>query len=103
MLALLFVGLAVLAQAKDVLFEITLTWNTSSPDGYAREAILVNDLIPGPPLYVDQGDQIYFIVWNLMPFNTTIHFHGILNLPSLVGSSPPSWPVDSCTDLFLRN
>ncbi|AEO69834.1 4c3f7579-281f-413b-9b04-61e62d660a29 [Thermothielavioides terrestris] len=58
-------------------FDLTLTWETHAPDGRSREMILVNGQFPGPTLEIDQGDEVLVRVHNQMPFNTTVHFHGI--------------------------
>jgi hypothetical protein len=79
-ISLLLISLLTLCLAKVVPFEITLTWETAAPDGFERKVILTNGQLPGPPLYVDQGDDIEFSVLNLMPFETTVHFHGMLCL-----------------------
>lgn len=39
-------------------FYIQAAWGTGSPDGYARQMILVNGTSPGPALVVDQGDDV---------------------------------------------
>ncbi len=57
-------------------FELTLTWEKYSPDGFAREMILVNGQFPGPLLEINQGDEVQVVVHNQLPFNTTVHFHG---------------------------
>ncbi|KAJ6002421.1 hypothetical protein N7451_004968 [Penicillium sp. IBT 35674x] len=58
-------------------FELNLTWELGAPDGVAREQFLVNGQFPGPPLIMDEGDNIEVTVNNFTPFNTTIHYHGI--------------------------
>ncbi|KAK3360615.1 multicopper oxidase-domain-containing protein [Lasiosphaeria hispida] len=58
-------------------FELALTWEQYAPDGRAREMILVNGQFPGPTLEIFQGDEVEVVVHNKMPFNTTVHFHGI--------------------------
>ncbi|KAJ5814377.1 uncharacterized protein N7503_001127 [Penicillium pulvis] len=58
-------------------FELNLTWESGAPDGVAREQFLVNGQFPGPPLIMDEGDNIEVTVNNLTPFNTTVHYHGI--------------------------
>jgi FtsP/CotA-like multicopper oxidase with cupredoxin domain len=75
-LALAIWNIVVLSQAKVAPFEVTLTWEDAAPDGYERKVILTNGQLPGPPLYVDQGDDVEILVWNNMPFETTVHFHG---------------------------
>ncbi|CAK7243253.1 MAG: hypothetical protein STHCBS139747_004768 [Sporothrix thermara] len=58
-------------------FDLTLTWEDHAPDGFTRKMILVNGQYPGPLLELDEGDVVRVIVHNAMPFNTTVHFHGI--------------------------
>ncbi|KAL1962400.1 hypothetical protein VTN77DRAFT_9739 [Rasamsonia byssochlamydoides] len=77
---LLLFSLLAWCQAAVVPFAITLTWETVAPDGVPRKAILSNGQLPGPPLYLDQGDDVEFLVENQLPFNTTVHFHGIEQL-----------------------
>lgn len=38
---------------------------------------LINGQYPGPTIEVDEGDVVEVVVTNLMPQNTTVHFHGI--------------------------
>lgn len=58
-------------------FELTLTWEKHAPDGFEREMILVNGQFPGPLLELNQGDDVEIVVHNKMPYNTTIHCHGM--------------------------
>ncbi|KAK0716316.1 multicopper oxidase-domain-containing protein [Lasiosphaeris hirsuta] len=58
-------------------FELNITWEQNAPNGRAREMILVNGQFPGPTLEIFQGDEVEVVVHNKMPFNTTVHFHGI--------------------------
>jgi FtsP/CotA-like multicopper oxidase with cupredoxin domain len=62
------------------LFELVLTWEPRAPDGVERNIILVNGQFPAPTLEIDQGDNVEVIVHNKMPYNTTVHFHGIEQL-----------------------
>jgi len=57
-LALASSGLVSLASAKNVHFDLNLTWKTGAPDGNAREMIFMNDQFPGPELRIDQGDDV---------------------------------------------
>jgi hypothetical protein len=74
---LLFFSLLAWCEAAVVPFVITLTWGTVAPDGVPRKAILTNGQFPGPALYLDQGDEVEFLVVNFLPFSTTVHFHGM--------------------------
>ena len=66
--------------SSPVRFEIDLTWEPISPDGFTRNGILINGQFPGPQLNVNQYDDVEFIVHNHLPNATAIHFHGIEQL-----------------------
>ncbi|KAJ5361962.1 hypothetical protein N7541_002806 [Penicillium brevicompactum] len=66
--------------AATVFFPITLTWSNRTVAGVTRPVILMNGQFPGPPLKLNQGDNVRFLVDNRCPFNTTVHFHGIEQL-----------------------
>lgn len=91
---LMLVKHIIFSQAAQVNFSLELTWQNGSPNGFTREMIFVNDIFPGPPLYLDEGDDVTVstetsgsiqkLFWpekievtNHLPFNTSIHFHGI--------------------------
>jgi hypothetical protein len=46
------------AQAACVSFTLDLTWEVGTPNGNSREMIFVNGQFPGPPLIVDEGDDV---------------------------------------------
>ncbi|OJD14783.1 hypothetical protein AJ78_04905 [Emergomyces pasteurianus Ep9510] len=58
-------------------FELELTWGNASPDGTERKVILINGQFPGPQLNIAEGDEVEVVVKNRLPFETSIHFHGI--------------------------
>ncbi|SPO07734.1 related to laccase precursor [Cephalotrichum gorgonifer] len=58
-------------------FELTLEWKKHAPDGFERDMILVNGQFPGPLLEITEGDDVEVLVHNKLPYNTTIHYHGI--------------------------
>lgn len=84
-----------LSLCAHVFFEINLTWETRAPDGQPRNVILINGQFPGPQLNLDYGDDVevgpsfqsqpqlhridcdQFVVHNNLPFDSTVHFHGI--------------------------
>ncbi|KAH8702106.1 conidial pigment biosynthesis oxidase Arb2 [Talaromyces proteolyticus] len=72
-----FAALISLTQSACVNFELDLTWEVGAPNGQEREMIFVNGQFPGPPIIVDEGDDVTVTVNNRLPFNTTVHFHGI--------------------------
>jgi hypothetical protein len=57
-LLLTLVGAAALTQAANVHYEFDLTWKKGAPNGLERDMIFVNDRFPGPPLILDEGDEI---------------------------------------------
>ncbi|KAJ6070802.1 Multicopper oxidase type 2, partial [Penicillium canescens] len=67
------------AWTKQVHFDLDLTWQNGAPDGNMREMIFMNDQFPGPELRLNQGDgdDVEVVVHNSLPFNITVHFHGI--------------------------
>ncbi|OAL71576.1 hypothetical protein A7D00_4481 [Trichophyton violaceum] len=64
--------------AKVVREELTLTWGLGAPNGQPREMIFMNGQFPGPTFVWDEDDDVEVLVHNKMPFNTTIHWHGLL-------------------------
>ncbi|KAJ5996955.1 hypothetical protein N7522_008615 [Penicillium canescens] len=76
--ALCAVLLPGLIAAKLVREEITLTWDLGAPNGHVREMIKMNDGFPGPYFLWDEDDDIEVIVHNRMPFNSSIHWHGLM-------------------------
>lgn len=54
-----------------------ITWENGAPNGQERQMIKVNGQFPGPALICDEGDDVEIIVRNLMPFNTSVHWHGL--------------------------
>ncbi|XHF99194.1 hypothetical protein AWENTII_002701 [Aspergillus wentii] len=101
LLALFGAGLLPSALAKLVKFDLDLTWQTGSTNGNPREMVFMNGEFPGPPLILDQYDDVEFYVYNHLPFQVTVHFHGIemLNTPWSDGvpglSQKPIEPGDS--------
>lgn len=59
---------------------LELTWKTGAPDGFERDMIFINGQFPGPVIEVQQGDWVEITVVNKMPFNTSIHAHGMYSL-----------------------
>jgi len=67
-------------QPSTVCFDAVLTWETTYAVGTAKKTALINGQSPGPTLRMNQGDWVEFTVVNNMPFDVTIHFHGITQL-----------------------
>ncbi|KAJ5090129.1 CAZyme family AA1 [Penicillium argentinense] len=77
MLLLATLELAALTRAAHLKFELDLTWKKGAPNGVERDMIFVNDAFPGPALIMDEGDEVSIAVTNHLPFNSSVHFHGI--------------------------
>ncbi|KAJ5949009.1 Multicopper oxidase type 2 [Penicillium verhagenii] len=97
LLALASTGLTQLALAKLVHFDLDLTWKQGAPDGNVREMVYINGQFPGPELRLDQGDDVEVVVHNNLPYNTTIHFHGIEQF-----NTPWSDGVPGLTQKFIE-
>ena len=80
----LFPGSQALERNHERVFDLTLTWESYVPDGFKRDMILVNGHSPGPLIDLVEGDDVEVNVHNEMPFNTTIHFHGMIDCRSLI-------------------
>lgn len=55
----------------------TITWEPGAPNGQERQMIKINDQFPGPTILCDEDDDVQITVHNKMPFNTTVHWHGL--------------------------
>ncbi|CAG1965547.1 unnamed protein product [Fusarium graminearum] len=55
----------------------TITWEPGAPNGQERNMIKINNQFPGPTILCDEDDDIEVTVHNKMPFNTTVHWHGL--------------------------
>lgn len=55
-----------------------VTWEVGAPNGQERQMIKINGQFPGPPIICDEDDDIEITVHNKMPFNTTVHWHGMM-------------------------
>lgn len=75
--SLLLLSFSLLSSADLCRFEFDLTWGKGSPDGYERDMIFVNGQFPGPTLEIHQDDWVEVEVTNRLPFNTTVHWHGL--------------------------
>ena len=57
-LFLTWLSAAAFSRAAEVHYDLDLTWQRGSPNGHEREMIFVNNRFPGPPLIVDEGDEV---------------------------------------------
>lgn len=51
-------GLTACSEAAKVNFSLNLSWKRGAPNGVERDMIFVNDAFPGPPLIMDEGDEV---------------------------------------------
>jgi FtsP/CotA-like multicopper oxidase with cupredoxin domain len=72
-----FLSLPASTRAGTSHFKLELTWGKGAPDGFVRDMIFINGQFPGPLLEIPQGDWVEIEVRNLMPYNSTIHAHGM--------------------------
>jgi hypothetical protein len=75
--SVIFLCLSQFAATATVFFPVTLTWTNRTVAGVVRRVIAMNGQYPGPPLNINQGDNVQFLVDNRCPFNATVHFHGL--------------------------
>lgn len=50
--------MAGIAHTAQVHYTLDLTWERGAPNGFTRDMIFVNGLFPGPPLIMDEGDDV---------------------------------------------
>lgn len=50
--------MAAFARATQVHYTLDLTWGPGSPNGLQRDMVFVNGRFPGPPLIMDEGDDV---------------------------------------------
>lgn len=54
----LWLCIAGIVQAAQVHYNLDLTWDLGAPNGVPREMVYVNGMFPGPPLIMDEGDDV---------------------------------------------
>lgn len=74
MLLIQTVNAAAANREYDLVIELTEVNFT----GKAVKAMTINEDIPGPTLFMNEGDDVKIRVHNRMPVETSIHWHGIL-------------------------
>ncbi|EHA27091.1 laccase [Aspergillus niger ATCC 1015] len=79
-LALLVLCFVQWVSGRVVQFQLDLTYEDVSVAGDVHKAIVSNGQVPGPTLWLKQGDDVEFLVNNSMSISTTVHFHGIEQL-----------------------
>ena len=75
------------SSAKVVEYTLTVDHKTVNFTGQDRQALAINDRIPGPTLYFAEGDKAVITVHNNLSEETSIHWHGVL-LPNQYDGVP---------------
>lgn len=73
------------AEVKE--YNLEIDHKTVNYSGKEKQAMSINNSIPGPTLYFREGDTARINVRNNMDMNTSIHWHGIL-LPNRADGVP---------------
>ncbi|KAL8276708.1 hypothetical protein RQP46_010887 [Phenoliferia psychrophenolica] len=58
-------------------YNLTLAPGWGAPDGFSRLLYLVNGMSPGPLIEATQGEILNVTVFNQLPSEVTIHWHGL--------------------------
>ncbi|MBS0568972.1 MAG: copper resistance system multicopper oxidase [Proteobacteria bacterium] len=69
--------------------------------GRARQAVVVNGMLPGPTLRMREGDDVILRVRNTLPVQTSIHWHGILLPANMDGVPGISFPGIAPGETFV--
>jgi len=78
---------AVNAAAANREYDLVIEFKDVNFTGKAVKAMTINGNIPGPTLFMTEGDYVKIRVHNRMPVETSIHWHGIL-LPNIQDGVP---------------
>ena len=72
-------GKAINSQTTDAtVYHLTVDYKTVNFTGQNKTAMVVNDSLPAPTLYFQEGKKAIIYVTNKMDEETSIHWHGIL-------------------------
>jgi FtsP/CotA-like multicopper oxidase with cupredoxin domain len=55
---------------------------------------LINGQFPGPAIHANQGDDVEVLIKNQLPFNASIHFHGIRQMGTVESDGVPGVTQD---------
>ncbi len=66
-------------------YHLEIAEQTMSIHGKPAQVMTINDTIPGPVLYFDEGDRARIHVTNTMSVSTSVHWHGLLVPPDMDG------------------
>ena len=77
-IGLLFLLLATPGVAKEIEYHLVISHQTVNITGEDVQAMVINGGIPGPTLYLTEGDRVKISVENQMDVDTSLHWHGIL-------------------------
>lgn len=66
------------AYAATPVVDLHIGYKTVNFSGKSRQALAINDQIPGPVLRFKEGDQVTIRVYNHLKEGTSIHWHGLI-------------------------
>ncbi|KAK9454995.1 Cupredoxin [Dipodascopsis uninucleata] len=69
-------------------YVLNITDSYLKPDGIYRDGYLINGTDPGPSLFADEGDTLRVTVYNNLPVEVSVHFHGIFQKESPWADGP---------------
>ena len=76
------------ARAKNtIIYKLNIDYKIVNFTGKNRKAMVVNDSLPAPTLYFEEGKKAIVYVTNKMDVETSVHWHGIL-LPNFQDGVP---------------
>lgn len=76
------------ARAKNtIIYKLNIDYKTVNFTGKNRKAMVINNSLPAPTLYFEEGKKAIIYVTNKMDVETSVHWHGIL-LPNFQDGVP---------------
>ena len=70
-----------------IIYNLTIDYKTVNFTGKNKKAMVINDSLPAPTLYFEEGKKAIAYVTNKMDVETSVHWHGIL-LPNFQDGVP---------------
>ncbi|KAI8888690.1 multicopper oxidase [Backusella circina FSU 941] len=72
-------------------YDFTLTESPFNPDCHleGNSSPLINGQFPGPAIQANQGDDVEVLIKNQLPYNASIHFHGIRQIGTVESDGVP--------------
>ena len=74
-------------KSDTLIYNLTIDYKTVNFTGKDRKAMVINEALPAPTLYLKEGKKAIIYVTNNMDVETSVHWHGIL-LPNFQDGVP---------------